>query len=155
MGGGGSWIHTKQHFWRFHKIVLCYQSVLHPLEIIVFEGLSRFSTWKFWGSPSFPSVLVFVAKWKNSIPVSYSQSTFSNMERWARNLGGLIFCCSRGSSLFFFITFFQMHFGTVYTWSMYHSFDQRVCFMDLVFLSKRAAFCSKNEFSLINYHIIC
>ena len=38
---------------------------------------------------------------------------------------------------------------------MYHSFDQRIWFMVVRFLSKRSAFCPKYEFSLLNCHIFC
>ena len=58
------------------------------------------------------------------------QSTFLNIGSWARCRGGLIFCWSRGNFILFSI-FFQIHFGIVYTWSMYHSLDQRAEWAEL------------------------
>ena len=51
--------------------------------------------------------------------------------------------------------FFQIHFGITYIWSIDHSFDLKIWFTVIFFLSKRVAFCSKYEFSLLNFHIFC
>ena len=51
--------------------------------------------------------------------------------------------------------FFQIHFGITYIWSMDYSFDLKIWFTVIFFLSKRVAFCSKYEFSLLNFHIFC
>ena len=50
--------------------------------------------------------------------------------------------------------FFQIHFGIVYTWPIYHSFDERIWFMIIFIFSKRAAFSYKYEFPLLNCHIV-
>ena len=77
------------------------------------------------------------------------------METWQRCPGGRFFCCFRGTCLFFFCFFFQIHFGIVYIWHMCHSFDQRICFTVNFFLSKRALFSSKYNFFLLNCQIFC
>ena len=59
----------------------------------------------------------------------------------------IILCC--------FFNFFQIHFGIVYIWPMYYRFNQRIWFTVIFFLSKRAAFCSKHKFSLLDCHIFC
>ena len=51
-----------------------------------------------------------------------------------------------------FSFFFKIHFGKVYTWSKFWSKD---LFIVNFFLSKRAAFCSKYEFSLLKCYIFC
>ena len=52
-----------------------------------------------------------------------------------------------------FLVFFQILFGMVYVSPMYHGFDQRIFFRVVFFLSKRIAFCSEYEFSMLNYHV--
>ena len=56
--------------------------------------------------------------------------------------------------MYYFFNFFQIHFGIVYTWHMYHSFDQRVWFMVIFFLSKRAKFFCKYEFFFVKLSYI-
>ena len=89
------------------------------------------------------------------ISVENIQSTFLNIGSSARCLGGLIFCWSRGNWLFFFQFFFLDTFWNSIYLSIYHSLDQRIWFMVMFFLSTRAAFCSKYEFSLLNCPIFC
>ena len=73
-----------------------------------------------------------------------------------RCLGGLIFCCFRGNYLYIlFSVFFQIHFGIVYVWPMYQSFDQKMWFMvSFCFHSRRAAFCFKYEFCFVKLSYI-
>ena len=48
------------------------------------------------------------------------------VESWTRCLGGLNFCSSRGNFICFFSVSFLIYFRIVYTWPMYHSFDERI-----------------------------
>ena len=67
--------------------------------------------------------------------------------------GGYYFLLLQGKLFIHFSVFFQIHFGIMYIWPIYHCFDQRIWFTIIFFLSKTAAFCSKFEFSLLNCHI--
>ena len=54
----------------------------------------------------------------------------------------------------FFSFFFQIYFGIVHIWPIYHSLDQEIWFMVIFFLSKRAEFCSKYEFCFVKLSYI-
>ena len=77
------------------------------------------------------------------------------MGSWARSLGGCTFCFSRVNFIFCILCsiFSQIYFGIVCIWLLYHKFDKKIWFTVIFFLSKRATFCSKYEFSFLNCYI--
>ena len=76
------------------------------------------------------------------------------MGSWAMFLGGRIFLLQQRKLYVLFSVFFQTYFGIVYIWPTYNSFDQRIWFTIIFFLSRRATFRSKYEFSLLNSYIL-
>ena len=78
------------------------------------------------------------------------------MGNWAKCLTCRIYSLLQRKFNSLFSIFIQIYFAIAYIWPTYHSFDLRISFTVAIFsLSKRAKFCRKYEFSLLNCHLFC
>ena len=130
--------------WWYRSINFSYEINLKVLMMYLLlldlKGWADFLIGKFEEALYFPSALVFVAYWQDSIIlihfvftqfcwISMSKIPSPPFQIWGAELVAwevLFFVALEEIIYSFFRLFFQVHFGIVYIWPMYHSFDQKI-----------------------------